>query len=165
MWRFAPYALGAFLSAFIAGYWTGSEPTAAHATTFASRWLGFSQTQGKQDRLAFHRAASRQREEVRDIERTGKDRATVIYRDRQGSIVFRNDPRARTTVAVKGVVFPPVPVGSIHIVPPKSVPQHTVPQKLMEGCEPALSPLASREASAFGGRCIAFEETEKRKAA
>ncbi|HET7848204.1 MAG TPA: hypothetical protein VFL51_03980 [Pseudolabrys sp.] len=159
MLRFAPYALGALLSAFIAGYWTGSEPTAAHAATFASRWLGFSQTQGRQDRLAFHRVALRRAEQVRSIERSGKDGATVVYRDRAGSVVFRNDPHTRSTVAVKGVVFPSVPAGGIHVAPRKPAPPQTAPQKLMDGCEPALSPLASREASAFGGRCIASIET------
>ncbi|HEX5585600.1 hypothetical protein [Gaiella sp.] len=152
------------LSAFIAGYWTGSEPTAAHAATFASRWLGFSPTQGKQDRLIFTRAALHRSDRVQTIERIGKDKRVVIYRDSKGVVVFRNDPAAATTTAVKGVIFPPVPVhgSAIDVRPPQSAPERmspertSPPQKLIEGCEPALSPLASREASAFGGRCLAL---------
>lgn len=163
MWRFAPYALSALLSAFIAGYWTGNEPTTAHAATFASRWFGFPPPHGKQDRLIFTRASLHRFDRVQSIERVGENESVVIYRDSKGAVVFRNDPVAATTTAAKSVVFPSVPAegAATGLTPSKSIPQQTPPeqtqppQKLIDGCEPALSPLASREASAFGARCLA----------
>jgi len=170
MWRLAPYLFGALISAFAAGYWTGNEPHSAQATGFANRWLHTlaqsSSTRGKQDRLAItHRA--RQSDSVQTIETTGNDYATVVYRDKKGVIVFRNDPDAGKTVAMKNVVFPAVPAGgtAIDVAPPPPAVPHKAPvQKLMEGCEPALSPLASREAAAFGGRCLAVLVTATRVA-
>lgn len=157
MWRFAPYALGALISAFVAGYWTGNEPSSAQAATFANRWLANSATQGKQDRLAVtDRVALRQPDRVQTIETIGDDHATVIYRDSRGAIVFRNDQDARKTVAMKNVFFPAVPDTTVRPKAPLPAVQKPLPaQHLMDGCEPALSPLASHEAAAFGGRCLA----------
>jgi len=167
MWRLAPYFFGALMSAFVAGYWTGNEPSSVHAATFAHRWLG-SSTQGKQDRLAVRHVALQKSDRVQTIEATGTDYATVVYRDRNGSVVFLNDPAARATVAMKGVVFPSVPAGdtakqTAPTAPAAQKPQP--PQHMMEGCEPALSPLASREAAALGGRCLASLGTATKFAA
>ena len=172
MLRLASYFIVALVGALLAGYWTDSDSTSAQAATFAHRWMAIPE-QGKQDRLVVPQrvALTRPRDQVQTIEAIGDHNAIIVYRDRNGAVVFRNDPEVQATVAVKGIAFPALPSDATvrQMVPRPATPQ-TKPQerlqdksqqtpavapKLMDGCEPSLSPLASREASAFGGRCIA----------
>lgn len=172
MLRLVSYFVVALMGALLAGYWTDSESTSAQAATFAHRWMAIPE-QGKQDRLVVPERVSltRPRGEVQTIEATDNHQgaATIVYRDRNGAVVFRNDPAAQSTVAMKGIAFPALPSDATvrQMAPRPAAPQSkdksqqtpAVAPKLMEGCEPSLSPLASREASALAGRCLATRDS------
>lgn len=176
MLRLVTYFVVALIGA-VAGYWLDNDSTSAQAATFAHRWIAFPE-QGKQDRLVVPQrvALTRTRDQVRTIEAVGDSEgasghdAAIVYRDRNGAVVFSNDPEAQATVAVKGIALPSLPSdATVRQMTPRpatqTAPQEslkgrsqqtpTLQQKPLEGCEPSLSPLASREASAFGGRCLA----------
>ncbi|MGB7256764.1 MAG: hypothetical protein WBD48_01660 [Pseudolabrys sp.] len=177
MLRLVSYFVVALIGALLAGYWTDSESTSAQAATFAHRWIAIPE-QGKQDRLVVPErvALTRPRDQVQTIEATDNHQgaATIVYRDRNGAVVFRNDPAAQSTVAVKGIAFPALPSDATvrQMTPRPAAPQTkdksqqtpAVAPKLMDGCEPSLSPLASREASTISGRCIASRSVATRLA-
>ena len=181
MLRLTSYFLVALVGALFAGYWTDSESTSAQAATFAHRWMAIPE-QGKQDRLIVPERVSltRPRDQVQTIEATNNHQgtATIVYRDRNDAVVFRNDPAAQSTVAMKGIAFPALPSdATVRQMTPRPAMPQTKPQerlqdksqqtpaaapKLMDGCEPSLSPLASREASTISGRCIASRRAATR---
>lgn len=169
MLRLATYFIVALVGA-LAGYWIDNESTSAQAATFAHRWMAIPEI-GKQDRLVVPQrvAMTPPRGDVQTIEATNinEGAATIVYRDRDGGVVFRNDPAAQSTIAVKGIAFPSLPSdATVRQMTPRPAAPQTEPQekpgqtpaKLMEGCEPSLSPLASREASVLAGRCLAARE-------
>lgn len=168
MLRLVSYFTVALIGA-LAGYLIDNESPSAQAATFAHRWIAIPEA-GKQDRLVVPQrvALTQPRDQVRTIEATDNQQgtATIVYRDRNGVAVFRNDPAAQSTVAMKGIALPSLPSDATvrQMTPRPATPAPrtedkpqtpAVAPKLMEGCEPALSPLASREASALAGRCLA----------
>ena len=96
---------------------------------------------------------------VTSIEVVGVDAAAIVYRDRDGNILYRTDPVRNVTVVAKGVKLPEVTVrqdGKSSTIPiPVDVPDDKKPAKLPIGCEPAASPIASSEMSHLTGRCLA----------
>jgi len=101
---------------------------------------------------------------VASIEVVGVDAAAIIYRDREGNILYRTDPVSNVTVIAKGVKLPDITVrrelGSATRPVPVQVPEKTgdrtspksVPMPV--GCEPVASPIASPRLSRLTGRCI-----------
>jgi hypothetical protein len=118
----------------------------------------------KSDRLA--PAASQQalpetgiRRIVTSIEVVGVDDAAILYRDRDGNILYRTDPVRNVTMIAKGVKLPEVTVRQGDRSPatpvPVTVPGADKPAKLPIGCEPAASPIASPHLSHLTGLCLA----------
>ena len=84
---------------------------------------------------------------VTSIEVVGVADAAIVYRDRDGNILYRTDPVRNVTVVAKGVKLPDVTVrqeAQSETVPvPVSVPEADKPAKMPIGCEPPASPIAS----------------------
>lgn len=89
----------------------------------------------------------------------------VIYRDRDGRVLFQTDPVANATLVVKGVSLPAVTVReprrsaaekpAAAETPSSPTDGGTRAQKIPEGCDPAFSPLAaSARANNFTARCL-----------
>ena len=104
---------------------------------------------------------------ISTVEVIGLTQAAIVYRDREGNILFRTDPLATTTVVVRGVRLPQVTVRETAgapanpvIMPPQSQSKRptTTPDKpavkLPDGCEPASSPLSLSGSSAERARCL-----------
>jgi hypothetical protein len=124
---------------------------------------------GKGDRLA--PAASQKalpdagvRRIVTSIEVVGVDDASILYRDRDGNILYRTDPVRNVTVIAKGVKLPEVTVRQGERTPatpvPVTVPNADKPAKLPIGCEPAASPIAAPHLSHLTGLCLASVDTD-----
>jgi hypothetical protein len=96
---------------------------------------------------------------VTSIEVVGVDDAAIVYRDRDGNVLYRTDPVRNVTVISKGVKLPEVTVrqdGLSATTPvPVEVPGAGKPAKMPIGCEPAASPLAAPQMSQLTGRCLA----------
>jgi hypothetical protein len=107
---------------------------------------------------------------IATVEIVGLPDAAVVYRDRDGRVLFRTDPMSNATVVVKGVVvhkvtvretLPPVPQATPAAIGagplPENPPASGVQQrsKVLDGCEPAFSPLVASTEDNFTGRCVA----------
>jgi hypothetical protein len=94
------------------------------------------------------------------VEIVGLRDTAIVYRDREGRLLFRNDPATNTTVVAKNVVLPEVTVrdhngGAVRPTPVGiEVPQNTRPPKLPMGCDPAFGPLADPSVRVLTGRCL-----------
>ncbi len=99
---------------------------------------------------------------VTSIEVVGVHNATIIYRDRDGSVLYRTDPVNNVTVVAKGVTLPDITVrhdvGSIPRPLPIEVPAADEQTQMPIGCEPSVSPIASPRLSRMTGRCISEGE-------
>ncbi len=71
---------------------------------------------------------------ITTVEVVGVEETAIVYRDRDGNILFKTDPVSNVTVVTKGVVLPEVTIRELA----KSTVQ-TVP---LEGIRPTLSPTA-----------------------
>jgi len=98
------------------------------------------------------------------IEVVGVDDTSILYRDRDGNILYRTDPVRNVTVIAKGVKLPEVTVRQGDRSPttpvPMTVPDAGKPAKLPIGCEPAASPIAAPQLSHLSGLCLAALDTD-----
>jgi hypothetical protein len=174
MGHVASYFLGGFAAV---ASWTMVAPSDTAAPTFADVFRAADQQSTsatvmrgpKGDRLP--PAASPQelpdtgvRRVVTSIEVVGVDDAAIVYRDREGNILYRTDPVRNVTMIAKGVKLPEVTVRQGDHSPttptPVTVPDAAKPAKLPIGCEPSASPIASPQLSHLSGRCLAAVEPD-----
>ncbi|HEX2553757.1 MAG TPA: hypothetical protein VHL98_08650 [Microvirga sp.] len=130
---------------------------------------------GKGDRLGPPRPEARERPAVSVVEIVGLAQATVILRDRDGTVLYRSDPLSNTTIVAKGADLPvvtlkdapaaptsqqPTEPSSVQGLSPKregqDVPGEGVRRSRRPiGCEGALSPLVRGDAQRIPSRCLA----------
>jgi len=113
------------------------------------------------------------------VEVVGVRDTAVVYRDRDGRVLFQTDPVANVTIVAKGVVLPEVTVREsadaaatkvpVSQTPPTNTPVRTLQEEdkkaKLVGCDPLVSPLAGSTLSQVVGRCIASVTTGKKFAA
>lgn len=126
----------------------------------ASSWQNAINRAVKSDRLAPPRPSVKRT--VASIEVVGVHDTAIIYRDRDGNILYRTDPVNNVTVIAKGVKLPDITVrdafGSSTRPVPVEVPENADQSPMPIGCEPAASPVASPRLSHIIGRCISQRE-------
>ena len=116
---------------------------------------------GKGDRLAAARTGNNA--VITSVEVIGIRDAAIVYRDRDGRILYQTDPLSNATVVAKNVLLPDVTIRSNSQSPARPVPIENppVPQakeapKIPVGCDPAFSPLAAAAGKYnFSSRCLA----------
>jgi hypothetical protein len=121
----------------------------------------------KGDRIASQAQNNPPVHQIVTVEVVGLEQAAVIYRDRNGQVLFASDPVANTTVVVRGVSLPAVTVRAtpgatvrplVLEHPSPRTATHPQPASkepaLLDGCEPAASPLSPSGASAIKARCV-----------
>ncbi len=87
------------------------------------------------------------------VELADQPRSAFTVRDRDGSLIYRIDPAARTTTVGKRTGHGSTrPVASAPASSPVSTPSVRLP--LPEGCEGAFSPYAAPDKADVIGRCI-----------
>lgn len=105
---------------------------------------------------------------IATVEVVGLEQAAIVYRDRDGRVLYRTDPVENATVVVRGVTLPQVtirqapqkPITPVVLTPPQpSTPakpeEASKPrQKLPDGCEAAASPLSASGNSLVRARCF-----------
>src|SRR6266542_4489690 len=97
-----------------------------------------------------NRRASPRRENSRTrigtVEIVGLRDTAIVYRDREGRILFGNDPLTNTTIAAKNLDLPEVTVRDPDAVAVRPVPVEASPRaerpRLPIGCDPSVGPLA-----------------------
>jgi hypothetical protein len=127
----------------------GAQHTGTAATVDRTR---------KGDRLAAPRIAS-ERSRVAEVEVVGVSDTAVVYRDRDGRVLFRTDPVANVTLIAKDVLLPEVTIRESRSTIPARMPVKTLQEsdskRPLDGCDPLVSPLAGSTLSKVPGRCIA----------
>jgi hypothetical protein len=111
----------------------------------------------KADRVAAPRASVDGTRAVVTVEVVGVRDATIVYRDRNGRVLFQTDPLSNITVISKGFVLPQVTVRET----PQSTPApimvpHNIDAapKMPVGCDPVASPIAEPALARVTGRCL-----------
>jgi len=94
---------------------------------------------------------------VATVEVVGVQDAAIVYRDRDGRVLFQTDPLSNVTVISKGFVLPQLTVRET----PQSTPAPiVVPHNLDAapaipvGCDPVASPIAEPALARVTGRCL-----------
>jgi hypothetical protein len=123
----------------------------------------------KGDRLPLSAAGSVRPSTVSTIEVVGLSQATVVFKDRDGQVLYRADPLANTTAVAKNVDLPVVTLREEQTAPAVPVVQQQ-PEPKQEGgdppavqprrgkpvgCEASVSALARSDASRVPGLCLA----------
>jgi hypothetical protein len=111
----------------------------------------------KSDRLSAPRATVGDRT-VSTVEVIGVHDAAIVYRDRDGNVLFQTDPVSNVTVIAKGFVVPQLTLRDT----PQSKPAPIIETphdldaapKLPIGCEPPASPIAEPALARLPGRCL-----------
>ena len=131
----------------------------------------------KGDRLTTPLAAGDQ-VKVTTVEVVGVRDTAIVYRDRDGRVLFQTDPVANVTLVARGVTLPevtvrehgdavpqkrPVSPESRQKAPVRTLQEEEKPKRLV-GCDPLVSPLAG-SLSQVAGRCIASRVTGEKFAA
>jgi hypothetical protein len=177
MFKLAPYLIGGLVTLAVMDHLSPPAATASRdnsATTGSERAVTVVNRSQKGDRLAITRHASGGAPVIAAVEFVGLRDTAIVYRDRDGKVLFQTDPLSNTTVVAKDVMLPEVTVRENHRVVvttvPIMAPGHTArgPTPSVEtssrpaprgprlpiGCDPAFSPLANSASLNFAGRCL-----------
>jgi hypothetical protein len=172
MYGLAPYIVGGLAAVLVVDHL--AIPSIGSAMT---DWLGgpgvavnVVERDHKADRLMPARATAGQRPAITAVEVVGLRDTAIVYRDREGRVLFRTDPLSNATLVAKDVVLPEITIrdsgrSAVNPVPievPVRAPEHP---KLPPGCDSAFSPLTLPSLSRMPSRCIAENEHPARLAA
>ena len=97
---------------------------------------------------------------VTTVEVIGLRDASVIYRDRDGRVLFQTDPLSNVTIVAKGVVMPELTVReTMRSTPARiEVPAALQAPPIPVGCDPVVSAIAepglSRHLARVTGHCV-----------
>ena len=106
---------------------------------------------------------SAQRIPIKTVEVVGIRNAAIVYRDREGNILFRTDPVANVTVVAKNVDLPEVTIRDTAATEVKRMPvERAEPAEQPQGCESAFARPAPVALTRLSSRCLAqLGATEK----
>lgn len=97
---------------------------------------------------------------ITSVEVVGVEDAAIVYRDRDGNVLFKTDPVSNVTVVAKGVVLPEVTIreladSTVQVVPLEGLRPTLSPTVPGDGCETSVPAYTgSSEASNKPSRCI-----------
>lgn len=112
----------------------------------------------KSDRVIPPRLRGGDENTVSTVEVIGIRDAAIIYRDREGRVLFQTDPLKNVTVISRGFVLPQLTVRETPRSPaaPVEAPRQTHQTRpvIPVGCEPVASPIAQPTLAHLTGRCL-----------
>ena len=163
----APYIAGGLAAALIADY-VAVPPRgpAEWLNASAAEWTVVDRAH-KGDRATPARAAAGERPAIAAVEVVGLRNAAIVYRDRDGRVLFRTDPVTNATVIAKDVTLPEITIRDSSNSAVKPLPIEVpapAKAKLPPGCDSAFSPLTMPSLSHAPSRCVAQSETGSRLA-
>jgi hypothetical protein len=97
---------------------------------------------------------------ITTVEVVGVEDAAIVYRDRDGNVLFKTDPVSNVTVITKGVVLPEVTIreladSAVQVLPLEGIRPTLSPTAPGDGCESAVtSYTAPEELARVPSRCI-----------
>src|SRR5437867_9517510 len=140
MYGLAPYLVGGLAAVLVVDHlaipsigsamtdWLGSPAVAANSVDRAQ----------KTDRLMTARVAAGQRPAITAVEVVGLRDTAIIYRDREGRVLFRTDPLSNATLVAKDVILPEITIRDSGRSAVKPVPVEVLPAlRSVPSCPPA----------------------------
>lgn len=97
---------------------------------------------------------------ITTVEVVGVEDAAVVYRDRNGNVLFKTDPVSNVTIVTKGVVLPEVTISelaesTVQVVPLEGIRPTLSPTAPGDGCESSVTAhTAGEELARTPSRCI-----------
>lgn len=97
---------------------------------------------------------------ITTVEVVGIEDAAIVYRDRNGNVLFKTDPVSNVTVVTKGVVLPEVTIrelagSSVQVLPIEGIRPILSPTAPGDGCESSVTAYtAGDEFARVPSRCI-----------
>jgi hypothetical protein len=97
---------------------------------------------------------------ITTVEVVGVEDAAIVYRDRDGRVLFKTDPVSNVTVVTKGVVLPEVTIREVAGAAVQRLPAETVrptlsPTSPGDGCEGAVAAhTGPAEVARVPSRCV-----------
>ena len=97
---------------------------------------------------------------ITTVEVVGVEDAAIVYRDRNGNVLFKTDPVSNVTVVTKGVVLPEVTIreladSSVQVLPIEGIRPTLSPTAPGDGCESSVTAYtAGEELARIPSRCI-----------
>jgi len=146
--------------------------SAASATAQANAAVTQVDRTRKSDRLTAVQAGRGEARTISAVEVVGLRDAAIIYRDREGRMLYKSDPLSNATLITKGVVLPEVTVREKANTAVRSVtpdvpvkakpaqPTGAAPQgkerrpRIPEGCDAAASPIAAPQLAHILSKCL-----------
>jgi hypothetical protein len=99
---------------------------------------------------------SAQRIPIKTVEVVGIRNAAIVYRDREGNVLFRTDPVANVTVVAKNVDLPEVTIRDTVATEVKRMSvDRPEPREQPQGCESAFAKPAPVSLTRLSSRCLA----------
>ncbi|MDC7785002.1 hypothetical protein PQJ75_23440 [Rhodoplanes sp. TEM] len=134
----------------------------------------------KSDRLPTAATTRPEAKIISTVEVVGVRDAAIVYRDRDGRVLYKSDPLTNATVVTKGVVLPEVTVRETQQSPVRPVATDAIPPRpalpnqpaassnapakpaaapagrprIPEGCDPAASPIAAPQLAHILSKCL-----------
>ena len=97
---------------------------------------------------------------ITTVEVVGIEDAAIVYRDRNGNVLFKTDPVSNVTIVTKGVVLPEVTIrelaeSKVQVVPLEGIRPTLSPTAPGDGCESSVTAhTAGEELARVPSRCI-----------
>jgi hypothetical protein len=131
------------------------DANAARLATIADRQSTGVNRENKTDALPAPQMST-QRIPIKTVEVVGIRNAAIVYRDREGNILFRTDPVANVTVVAKNVDLPEVTIRDTAATQVKRMSvERPEPAEQPQGCESAFARPAPVALTRLSSRCLA----------
>jgi hypothetical protein len=96
---------------------------------------------------------------IATVEVVGISAAAIVYRDRDGHVLFSTDPVANTTIVVKNVALPAVTIretqqSAVEVISLDRARPAVPNAQPAEGCEPAVSAVTMPSLAGISSRCL-----------
>ena len=100
-------------------------------------------------------AAPQTRAEIKSVEVVGVRGASIVYRDRNGNILFQTDPLANVTVVSKNVELPEVTIRESETTKVERIPASEADRSAKpHGCESEFARPAPEALTRMSSRCV-----------
>ncbi len=95
------------------------------------------------------------RTKIRSVEVIGLSNASIVYRDRDGNILYRTDPLANVTVVSKNIELPEVTIRETEAAEVERIPvEEASPDTRPHGCESAFARPSPESLTRMSSRCV-----------
>jgi hypothetical protein len=136
----------------VGGRLVALQTARADAATPAETALSVNRA-GKSDALPVTLAKAA-RPEIKFVEVIGVRDAAIIYRDREGNVLFQTDPLANVTIVSKNVELPEVTIRETEATKVERLPIESSGPAKPHGCESAFARPSPESLTRMSSRCI-----------